>query len=205
MGEGFLVERQAAIKHIEYCIKMMNKQMACGRYFVFEHPAYATTWELEVMEKFRLLPGVMMRQADMCMYGLTTPSWDRKSEMPAKKPTTFLSNSWCILEELSTVCDKTHEHQPLMGGRASKAQEYTNELCHAICRGLANQKRYDRSGKVCSGIVAAETLKSMISLIAQRPEGGGEYPSHWKDEKHEADGTAHNFLEGAANENVEEH
>ena len=76
----------------------------------------------------------------MCMYGLTTLNASRTGQAPAKKPTRFLSNSKFILDELNTRCDKSHSHEPLMGGRASKAQEYTYELCRSICRGLHKQK-----------------------------------------------------------------
>ena len=81
------------------------------------------------------------------MYGLVTsgPLPD-KEPMAAKKPTQFMSNSWCVLHELTTRCDKSHVHQELMGGRASKAARCPDELCRVICRGLANQMRYDLWG-----------------------------------------------------------
>ena len=97
------------------------------------------------------------------MYGLVTPNADHTAMVPAKKPTQFMSNGWCILSELSRRCDKSHAHQPLMGGRASKAQEYTVQLCRAICRGLVKQKEYDRKGKVCIGAIGAKQLKSLIA------------------------------------------
>ena len=71
------------------------------------------------------MTGVETVVGDMCMYGLTNLSEDRKSMVPANKPTQFMGNGHYILNELSTRCDKAHPHQPLMGGRASKAQEYS--------------------------------------------------------------------------------
>ena len=53
-----------------------------------------------------------------------------------------------------------------MGGRASKAQEYPEDLCKAICRGLANQKRYDESGRVCTGNLDVEALSSLVETMA---------------------------------------
>jgi len=79
------------------------------------------------------MTGVGTVFGDMCMYGFTTMSEGRKSMVPAKKPTPFMRNSQCILGELCTKCDKSHPHQPLMGGLASNAQEYSYELCRAIC------------------------------------------------------------------------
>ena len=57
------------------------------------------------------------------------PNTDRIEMVPAKKHTCFMSNGWYILKDLDTKCDTSHFHQPLMGGRASKAQEYTYTLC----------------------------------------------------------------------------
>ena len=52
-----------------------------------------------------------------------------------------MTNSWWIAQELSRLCDGTHRHCHLVGGRAKKAQEYTEEMCRAICRGLLKEQR----------------------------------------------------------------
>ena len=41
--------------------------------------------------------------------------------------------------ELSIRCNMTHQHQPLVGGRAKEAAKYPEELCEAICRGLTKE------------------------------------------------------------------
>ena len=94
--------------------------------------------------------------------------------VPAKTPTQFMGNSQCILDELSTRWDKSHPHQPLMGERASKAQEYSYELCRAMCRGLAKQKRYDRSGKACVGMMANTALMSFVQTMRRWQEPSAE-------------------------------
>ena len=150
--------------HIEFCLKVFKLQRNRGAYFLMEHPAFADSWKLECVEEFRKSEGEMEAVADQCMYGLKThgPVPERVL-MAAKKPTRLMSNSWCVLHELSTRCDHSHEHQELMGGRASNAAEYPDVLCRAICRGLANQKKYDASGRVCTGNVDAETPSSLIT------------------------------------------
>ena len=54
-----------------------------------------------------------------------------------------------------------------MGGRACKAAEYAFGLCDAICRGMSRQKSYDRTGKVCSGNMRSNQIKSIISSMKQ--------------------------------------
>ena len=168
--------------------------------------------------------GVVTSVADQCVYGLETPSKTDTGSAPAKKPTRFISNSWCIPHELATRCDDSHVHQHLVGGRAAKAQEYPDKLCRAICRGLANQTRYDEGGKVCTGGVGINALMSLLSPVNvcgenhvkppvghvniphganPEPSSGGSktylsselsFPPHWVDSKHEPDGTARTFI-----------
>ena len=57
-----------------------------------------------------------------------------------------------------------------MGGRGSKAQEYTLNLCRAICRGLVKQKMYDCSGKACTNSMQLKQLKSLKTNIQQWQE-----------------------------------
>ena len=55
-------------------------------------------------------------------------------------------------------------------------------------RGFANQKRYDQTGKVCTGDFDSVAFKSLLELESDS------FPAHWVDSKHESQGTAHEFL-----------
>jgi hypothetical protein len=154
----FEKEKQKAVKHIVFCLKLFQLQRTRGAYFLFEHPESADSWQIPELVEFARLEGVMTQVADQCMYGLVSPTGNGKEVLPAKKPTRFMSNSWCVLQELSVRCDKSHIHQPLIAGKASKAQEYLDGLCRAICRGLANQKRYDEGGQISSGRLGIDAL-----------------------------------------------
>jgi hypothetical protein len=54
-----------------------------------------------------------------------------------------MTNAIMIAERLNKVCDKTHKHVQLIGGRAKKTQVYPDELCAQVLRGLLDQVRYD--------------------------------------------------------------
>ena len=154
--------------HIQFCLRVFRLQRARGAYFLMEHPESADSWQIPEVEEFLKSEGVMLSVADQCMYGLVTPFSVTGEPTPAKKPTRFMSNSWCILHELSTRCDEGHTHQHLVGGRASKAQEYPDKLCRAIGRGLANQKRYDEAGVVCTGGLSLNSLKAFANVNVRR-------------------------------------
>ena len=58
----------------------------------------------------------------------------------AKKPAKFMTNSRAFGRELTRECDGSHEHQPLIDGRAQAAARYPTALCKAICRGVIKEK-----------------------------------------------------------------
>ena len=37
-------ERKRATQHLEFCVELYREQAKAGRYFVHEHPAYASSW-----------------------------------------------------------------------------------------------------------------------------------------------------------------
>ena len=101
---AFAVEKEKTIAHIENSMKLAKLQRSRGAYFLFENPAHATSWELPCIKEVMKMTGVEAMVGDMCMYGLTTLGEDRKTMVPAKKPTLFMGNGHSILSELSTRC-----------------------------------------------------------------------------------------------------
>ena len=124
------------------------------------------------MEK---MVGVQRVKADQCEFGLTTTSMG--TTRPARTPTGFLTNSWCIAEALNKQCDGSHSHFSLMEGRAAKAQEYPPLLCKAICEGLKCQKEHDKN-KYSALVSLSDKELEVVILKAG-------YPSHWVDRQHE--------------------
>ena len=50
-----------------------------------------------------------------------------------------MTNSFWVAQELGKKCDRQHEHQQLVGGRAEGAGRYPEGLCRAICKGLSRE------------------------------------------------------------------
>ena len=101
--------KRRAVKHLEFCFRFAKMQMRKGRYFLFEHPAGASSWNEPCVQRLLKLPGVEVTEADQCQFGLVTPDPDGDNK-PALKPTRFASNSWLLLEELTRRCPRDHEH-----------------------------------------------------------------------------------------------
>ena len=60
-----------------------------------------------------------------------------------KKPTRFMTNAIKMAERLNKRCQKKCRHIELIGGKASAAQVYPDELCIEVIRGLRDQMEVD--------------------------------------------------------------
>ena len=76
------------------------------------------------MQELSKMNGVMNVEADMCMFGLTTPGKKRSEFKPAKKPTRLRTNSWHIAQTPQKRCDGSHQNARLEEGKPKAAAIY---------------------------------------------------------------------------------
>ena len=74
-----------------------EEQISGGRYFLHEHPMFATSWQLSRMKNLMAVNGVERVRGDQCQFGATAMRGPRKGG-PVMKPTGFLSNSPEVLK-----------------------------------------------------------------------------------------------------------
>ena len=111
----------------------------------------ATSWSLSEIDPLLAHDDVQKIQTHMCQFGMTSRTKGVGSEFgPVLKPTGFMTNSPCIARELARICPRDHIHVNLVGGRAAGAAIYPEKLRLAICKGLASQKRVEKSRSVHS-------------------------------------------------------
>ena len=58
-----------ASAHTEFVAGLYREQLAGQRYFLHEHPRYATSWNLACMESLSTAPGLAKVHADQCQFG----------------------------------------------------------------------------------------------------------------------------------------
>lgn len=119
------------VNHIDYAMKLFEWQVRRGKLALFEHPKGSRAWGEESVQRCAQLPGVEYVDADQCAFGLRV----RQNEDLNKKPTRFMTNGAKLREALGRTCSQDHPHQPLLRGRAKKAEEYPKALCQAIVKG----------------------------------------------------------------------
>ena len=163
-------EKRRAVEHLAFCMELYQEQMRHGRYFLHEHPAYASSWQEEVVQEIADMKGVVTATCDQCLYGCETQVKD-----PIKKPTTFMTNSEEIAQQLSRRCSgrggecsrpQGGRHAQCRGKVARMAALYHFKLCRAILVGFRNQLKKDgmcQEGYV--GMLEREETPELLSCF----------------------------------------
>ena len=58
-----------AKKHVEFVCSPCLEQLEGNKYFLQEHPLYATSWSLPCMERLCAIPSVQRLHGDQCQFG----------------------------------------------------------------------------------------------------------------------------------------
>ena len=121
---------EEAVGFVDFCVDLCEVQNRGGRGFCFEHPRYASSWELPSMARLRAMPGVGPAELDMCQFGMV--SRDEKGEAPCRKATRLLTNVVSMRDWMSRTCQGGHRHVQLVSGRSKAAAIYPPRFCKAI-------------------------------------------------------------------------
>eukprot|EP00973_Karenia_brevis_P080971 11232062-Karenia_brevis.AAC.1 len=88
-----------SLSHLKFCAQVYQIQMDAGRYFAHEHPLTASSWKQPCMQRVLKDDRVIRTKAHMCAYGMTTKKGNETC--PVLKPTSFMTNSPCVADELN--------------------------------------------------------------------------------------------------------
>ena len=120
------------LQTLDVALRVIEWQKARGKFYVFEHPAGAYSWQepgLKALEDedFKTV-------CDQCEYGLNVDGTGRN-----RKPTGILTNSEKISLRMKKKCQGDHHHTPTLSGLPLKAQVYPRRFCEAILQGLREE------------------------------------------------------------------
>ena len=139
---------------LHVAIKSYWQQLHAGRYFLHEHPAFASSWNDPKMQQLVAQPGVFLVQGPMCRWGMRVKSKKDPFEGYARKETKWLTNSPFLAKILQGTCSASrdptdpkydwHRHLQLIGGTLCRqAQVYPAKLVKAALRGILKQMEHD--------------------------------------------------------------
>ena len=98
--------------HLRHAMACAVAQHRAGRFFVFEHPAKASSWRTEEVKNVRAMSGVFSVVFDQCTLGLTS----KVTKTPMRKRTRLLTSSAHIVQLFShKMCDNSHPHVQIHG------------------------------------------------------------------------------------------
>ena len=102
-----IAARVAAEVHLAFVAELYRDQLDAGRYFLHEHPRWASSWSLKCISNIAVDPRVQTVHGDQCQFGAETQSADTTSPKgpPILKPTGFMTNSDEIAKALERRCE----------------------------------------------------------------------------------------------------
>ena len=118
-------ELQRAKQHLEFCVELHREQAKVGRYFLYERPAYASSWQTQIIEYIMRVDGVDKATYDQCHYGCADSEGN-----PVKKPTSFMTNAPDLAKELGDRCNGR-------GGICSRPEKDTHTQTRQRTAGMA--------------------------------------------------------------------
>ena len=130
---------ECPLTHLKFSLELCIRQCKAGRCFVFEHPAAASSWTTQLVQKVLSFEGVYLAKFDFCQLGMTTPGAQGEA-LPAKKRTAVLTNSKNLAETLRLAqCQGRHTHEPLVGGRAKACEAYPEKFVQLVIEAIRKE------------------------------------------------------------------
>ena len=141
-------ELDDAKDHIRWVMKIAAIQVRCNRYFAFEHPATATSWDMAEIKKVHDMEGVVKVKFDMCQFGMVATDVDGVTR-PVQKRTAVLTNSYEVAQRLRRDCPnrcsssvaKNKESKSTKYGSPRSPPGRPEEACHHVHAKLEGGQR----------------------------------------------------------------
>ena len=118
---------------LQFSVDVCWDQISRGKFFLHEHPATASSWDLPMIRELAEHLGVTIVTGDMCRWGmhLTEERENQGTDQSVlvKKPTKWMTNRSLLATLLSVRCTGGHEHSKLEGSnRTTQASKYPTPL-----------------------------------------------------------------------------
>ena len=162
--------REEGLAMWHFCILVALHQVKCGKFFLLEQPAGASSWRTHL---FRLLfedPSIFFFWFDQCMGGLSVVEGT-----VSQKTTGIATNHGGIAYELSQLqCDRSHEHLQLQNGLTHKARVYPEGMLKKIVRGLGHNLPAESFAAIDSEFDEPEEGEDLEDMLDREVDGAVE-------------------------------
>ena len=83
--DQFEVELEQAKEHVRFCVGLMREQLAAGRHFLFEHPAWASSGDLPELQSLSETPGHYGSERTNACTALSLPMTTATTRLPRSR------------------------------------------------------------------------------------------------------------------------
>ena len=114
VGEAWEKRKQDGMDLLLFAIQCYWDQIERGMFFLHEHPATASSWDVVEVMELAAHPGVHIVTSDTCRWGMRVRDEipeDQGQPYLVKKPTIWMTNCKPMAELLSLQCDGGHSHE----------------------------------------------------------------------------------------------
>ena len=86
-----------------------------------------------------------------------------------------MTSSAEVVKRVSNECPGGHRHVHLEQGRTKMAQVYPRASCHAVCDGIASQRRMDSLGVVAMPVMNLDQMTAVANERGRKDESPEEF------------------------------
>ena len=136
-----------ALELLQFAMDVAKSQHRNRRKFIFEHPASASSWQLDIVKSVKDIPGIYTVDFDQCALGLCS----RVKQIPIRGRTRFLTNLpgvvhtfrefQCRCKPVHLVKGKNKKLHPHPKG-LSRAAVYPPAMCYAMAKCIADHCKF---------------------------------------------------------------
>ena len=127
-----------ALWHILYCMQIAEWQAAHNKFYIFEHPTHALSWQMAAVQH---VPGEVC-EIDQCAFGLVDP--DGNPLLKKTKIKTNMPSLVRLLNQPSCRCNGGHTHGLISGQpRGMLVSRYSQVYPEALCEVFAKAVRQE--------------------------------------------------------------
>ena len=131
-SQGQVRTQGNALELLEVAMWVALTQHQTGRKFLFEHPAYASSWNTQMVSLVTGLEGVMLITADLCTLGMADE--DERSHC---RMTTIMTNDSVVADAFRPYrCARDHNYASAGSRQSRGAQEHDRQFCVGLTTAL---------------------------------------------------------------------
>ncbi len=154
-----------AMRHLTFAVEMCIEQAKNGRFFLFEHPYQATSWQTGIMQRLLNMRGVMKFNFDFCTMGMKAK--DANGEIGlVKKRTGLVTNSRHVAGLMEKAqCRGGHQHVVLQDGKPKACERYPDAFCDSVCLGVKMELEDEVwLNKIFTKVAEKEMIGSLLEV-----------------------------------------